>query len=223
MTNDPPRKNNVRSITQAIGRLSGKPKIGQGKPKTTSLGPNDLLAVGSTRKKRKKLDNTKMKPAREPREPKAPALTSQSVPDFPDVPGLDEEKAIIGKGIVDLNKALFQQTIYESERLGKIRKLLSKIEMTILDESEFDKLSPDVKLQLFGILRKDSETTINFLERMQRNSINIMLVFEIYKKLMETIKDSDVINMKGLPPGVDKSKILEVKGVLLDLMKSATN
>lgn len=221
---DKPPKNNVTSITKAtkaFGHMSRKPKISGSGPGKRMLGPVDLLSIKAPRKKRRKDVNQKVKPARESKEPKLPSLTGQVV-NFPDIPGLDEEKAIIGKGIIDLNKALFEQTIYESERLGKIRNILSKIEITLLDPKEFDKLDPETKLKFFEVLRKDSESTVNFLERMQRNSINVMLVFEIYKKLMETIKGDVEGSGQGLPAGVDKSKVMVLKGALLDILKTGS-
>jgi len=150
------------------------------------------------------------------KEPKEPGLHGKNVPGFPIIDGLDEEKTIIGKGIVALNRALFEQTLYESERLGKIRKILSKVEVNLLDEKAFDKLDVAQKMKIFEVLRKDSETTVNFLERMQRNSMQVMVVFEIYKKLMETIIPDDG---KGLPADIDKSKLIQVRGALLEMIK----
>jgi hypothetical protein len=132
---------------------------------------------------------------------------------------LDEEKGIIGRGIVALNRALFEQTLYESERLGKIRGILSKIEVGLLDIDMFTKLDPVQQLKVFEILRKDSESTVNFLERMQRNSLQVMVVFEIYKKLMETINPEESKGNQGLPPDIDKSKVMQVRGALLEMMK----
>jgi hypothetical protein len=153
------------------------------------------------------------------KEPKAPELSGKNVPGFPIIEGLDEEKGIIGRGIVALNRALFEQTLYESERLGKIRGILSKIEVGLLDIDLFNKLDPAQQLKIFEILRKDSESTVNFLERMQRNSLQVMVVFEIYKKLMETINPEEDKSNKGLPPDVDKSKVMQVRGALLEMMK----
>lgn len=136
---------------------------------------------------------------------------------FPLVEGLTEEKTIIGKGIVALNKALFEQTLYESERLGKIRNILSKIEVGLFDPDAFSKLEPVQQLKVFEILRKDSETTVNFLERMQRNSLQVIMVFDIYKKLMETINQSEDAS-GGLTDSVDKSKVMQVRGALIEML-----
>jgi len=146
------------------------------------------------------------------KEPKKEVVVVNNI--FPE--GLTEEKTIIGKGIVALNKALFEQTLYESERLGKIRNILSRIEVDLLDPVTFSRLDPIQQLKVFEVLRKDSETTVNFLERMQRNSLQVVMVFDIYKKLMETISQEDTSGMSDNI--VDKSKVMQVRGALIEML-----
>ena len=72
------------------------------------------------------------------------------------------------------------------------------------------------------MIKRDSEVSVNFLERMQRNSLQIMLVFQIYKQLLDSsTKEDEVEQSKGLPAGIDQSKVLEVRGALLDFMAKA--
>lgn len=187
-----PTKSNVTSITEAISSLR-KQRV---------------------RRPKQKFHN------REPKEPKEPQLGYKGVPGFPIIEGLDKEKTIIGQGIVALNTALFEQTLHEAERLGKIRGILTKMEVGLLDEKAIMKLDPVQQLKIFEILRKDCESSVNFLERMQGNSLKIMVVFEIYKKLMETITPPDTgESHTNLPAGIDKSKVLQVRGALLEMIK----
>ena len=100
MTGKIPRKNNVTSITKAISKMKDKPRLGD---------------VKMQKKRKQRQQNPIMK------EPKLPG---KDLSVFPDIPGLTEEKTIIGKGMIALNKALFEQTIHESERLAKIGRFL---------------------------------------------------------------------------------------------------
>lgn len=183
-----PTSDNVRSISEAIGSLRTKSKKQQ-RPQRQSI----------------------------VKEPKEPTL-GKGVVAFPQIEGLDEEKTIIGKGIVAINKALFEQSLHEADRLSKIRGILSKIESGLLDEKAIFQLDPIQQLKVFEILRKDCETSVNFLERMQGNSLKVMVVFEIYKKLMETIDDTEEAS-KGLPADIDKTKVMQVRGALLEMIK----
>jgi hypothetical protein len=188
-----PTKSNVTSITEAISSLR-KPRV---------------------RRPKQRFQNNK-----EPKEAKEPSLGSKGVPGFPIIEGLDKEKAIIGQGIVALNTALFEQTLHEAERLGKIRGILTKMEAGLLDEKAIMKLDAVQQLKVFEILRKDCESSVNFLERMQGNSLKIMVVFEIYKKLMETITpEGQSDTHQNLPPDIDKSKLIQVRGALLEMIK----
>lgn len=165
----------------------------------------------------KKKTKSKNKGYRQQRAAKV-VLNERNVSGFPVIEGLNEEKSIIGRGMVALNKALYEQTLYESERLGKIRNILSKIEIGLFDEETFKKLDPAQQLKIFEVLRKDSEATVNFLERMQRNSLQVMLVFEIYKKLMDTIEDDSDMVVKGLPSDLDRGKVMQVRGALIEML-----
>ena len=188
-----PTKNNVTSITEAVSSL---------------------------RKTRVRRPKQKFQQNKEPKEPKEPSLGSKNLPaSFPIVEGLDREKSIIGQGIVALNTALFEQTLHEASRLSKIRGILTKMEAGLLDEKAIMKLDPVQQLKVFEILRKDCESSVNFLERMQSNSMRIMVVFDIYKKLMETITPPEEESHQGIPADIDKTKLIQVRGALLEMIK----
>lgn len=193
MNQKTPTKSNVTSITEAISSLR-KPRV---------------------RRPKQKYQNQN----KEPKEPKEPSLGSKNVPGFPIVDGLDKEKSIIGQGIVALNTALFEQTLHEANRLSKIRSILTKMEAGLLDEKAILKLDPVQQLKVFEILRKDCESSVNFLERMQSNSMRIMVVFDIYKKLMETVTPAEEETHQGIPADIDKSKLIQVRGALLEMIK----
>lgn len=144
---------------------------------------------------------------------------TEGVPGFPLIEGLDEEKTIIGQGIVALNRALFEQTIYESTRLGKIRGILSAIELELLDDKKIKAMDPAQRMKLFEILRKDSETTVGFLERMQGNSLKVMVIFDIYKKLLDSISTPPDQSHTSLPADMNRDKVMQVRGALIEMMK----
>jgi hypothetical protein len=187
-----PPKDNVTSITQALSKLRSKSRLNKNrsKPRTVYVpAPADDKPKGG------------------------------GVPGFPIIEGLDEEKTIIGQGIVALNRALFEQTIYESTRLGKIRGILSSIETELLDEKLIKAMDPVQRMKLFEILRKDSEASVGFLERMQGNSLRVMVIFDIYKKLMDTISQPPDQSHTSLPADMDKDKVMQVRGALIEMMK----
>lgn len=140
---------------------------------------------------------------------------------FSSLPVLNEEKSIIANGIISLNRSLYEQTVHESNRLLKLRKIIGNIEESILDEKYIESLSPDKKLRIYEILRKDSGCIVDFLERMQKNSLQVALIFDIHKNLMEVVDDKSESNSaKSLSTGIDKDKVTKMKITLLNLLNS---
>jgi ribosome biogenesis protein Nip4 len=174
-------------------------------------------AIGNLKKKRVK--KPKQQRAYAAQEPKEPRLTQVPVV-LPEIVGLTEEKSIIGRGIVAINKALFEQSLHETDRLTKIRNILIKLEDKILDEKTILAMTPLEQLRVFEVLRKDCESSVNFLERMQSNSLKVMVIFEIYKKLMDDIDKQPEVetSAKGLPGEVDKKKMAQVRGALIEIV-----
>ena len=135
----------------------------------------------------------------------------------PDSHYLMEEKGIISTGIIALNTALFEQAKLEAERIPKVRRIIDLIESDILDEKAIEKLSPIDKLRVLESLSRSLGNSINFLERMQRNSLGIMAILEIYQKLHQEIESISPKTGSTPDPG-SKARLQSVKGVLIDMI-----
>lgn len=141
--------------------------------------------------------------------PKAEVITVE------EVPVLTAERVVMGKGVAALNKALYEQSIHEAERLCKLRRLIGSLEDELLTEDKIKDMNEEDKRRFLSNLKRDSQYSIGFLERMQHSSLQLLLMLDVYKQLMEQVS-MEAEETQAAFKDMDRDKVTAVRQLLLD-------
>lgn len=132
-------------------------------------------------------------------------------------PILPSERVIMGKGVAALNKALYEQSIHEANRLSRLRGLIGILEDELITEDKIKELDEEGKRRLLNSLKRDSQFSVGFLERMQHSSLQLMLMLDVYKQLMEQVSMEEEEGTGSTE--IDKAKVSVVRDMLLSKLK----
>lgn len=131
-----------------------------------------------------------------------------------------EDRTTIGNGLVSLNTALFQHASREALRIEKIRGIVEHIEDKVLDENVIDNLPPLEQVRIMESLRRSMDNSILFLERLQRGSLQLITIMQIYDEL--NAKNGDT-GETTVAPVANKQAVASLKGELIDLISRKKN
>jgi len=99
-------------------------------------------------------------------------------------------KKTVHQGVYDILQTLYQHASFEAKRIPKLRGTLEKVEDKVL---EYLKDAPeDVALKTYPLLLQTLERRVNFLERMQKVTIQAL-------EMTDRLKEVEEDNQKPLP------------------------